>query len=250
MSLQNSQAEFFEILFSNDEQQIDSFYPIQNITIYRNNIKATLIKTLLDTYPMVAKLVGEDFFRTTAKEYILYYPSRSSNLHDYGEYFDVFLTEYLPVKNLAYLAEVAKFEWYCHLLHFAANHAPFDIKKLENVSPDQYDSLHFILHPASYIVKFQYPLLQIVDLCKNQLNGCININEGGINLLLIRRDLDIMLAPLSEVEFSFLSALREELPLSDALKAALLIDPTFRLKEKLLTWIQDKTIVDFYNRSR
>lgn len=246
MSLQNVQAEFTDIILSEDEQT-DLLTPSENMIIYRNNILSNLINALFDTYSMVARLVGEDFFRITAKEYIHLYPSRSGNLHDYGEYFSDFLSEYPPIKNLPYLAEVAEFEWLCHQIHLAADHSPLDIKSLEQVSPDQYHLLHFILHPASRIVKFHYPLLRIIDLCKGNIDEEININEGGVKLLIIRRDLDILLLPLSSADFTFLHALHHNKTLSEALEETLLIDSEFNLDERLPVWIQDKTIVDFKN---
>ena len=244
MSLQNEQAEFAEVLFAEDEHT-DSVTPSQNMIIYRNNMMTNLKQTLHNTYPMIAKLVGEDFFRVAIKEYIHLYPSRSGNLHDYGEYFSDFLAEYPPVKNLPYLVEVAKFEWACHQLHFASDHAALDMKSLAAIAPEQYDQIHFVLHPASRIIKFHYPILQIIDLCKGATNAQIDINEGGgVNLLIIRRHLDIMLQPLSPADFTFLCALQHHNSLSEALEEALRVDAEFNLEARLPAWIQDKTIVD------
>lgn len=246
MSLQNIQSEFADLLLSNDVITTDWFRPQQNMRIYRNNVTTTLVNTLLNTYPLVMRLVGEDFFRITAKEYIKHYPSCSSNLHAYGQYFSDFLATYPPVKSLTYLAEIADFEWRCHLLQFAADHTFFDIKRLEMITPEQYDHLHFMLHPASHIMQFHYPLLRIIDLCKGETDETIDITAGGIHLLIIRRDYEIKLAPLTKAEYTFLTSLEEGLCLSDALNVTLAIDPDFKLDEKLPAWIQDKTIVDVY----
>jgi hypothetical protein len=245
MSLQNAQAEFLEIIFSDDEQT-DALQPAQNMIVYRNNIITTLVRTLFDIYPMIVKLVGDDFFRMTAKQYISRYPSRSSNLHDYGQYFSDFLSEHPQCKDLVYLPEVARFEWACHTLHFAADHAVFDVRQLEKLSPSDYERLHFVLHPAAQLIKFQYPILRILDLCKNETDDEIHLTEGGINLLIIRRDLDILLTPLTPCDFTFLSALHDAKTLSASLQEALQIDPAFNLDEKLPAWIKDKTIVDCY----
>src|SRR6516162_4463723 len=167
MSLQNIQIEFIDILLSEDKQAgINVLHPPQNMSIYQNNISSQLVNTLLNTYPLITRLLGSDFFRLVAKDYIKHYPSCSSNLHDYGQYLNDFLASYPPVKSLPYLTEVAFFEWLCHTLHFAADHSSFDIALLENVSPNQYPHLHFILHPASHVIKCYYPILRIIELCK------------------------------------------------------------------------------------
>lgn len=104
MSLPNVQAEFVEALLSKDSQS-DLVEPAGNLAIYRNNMYSCLIDTMQNTYPLIQSLLGNDFFKMTAKEYIGQYPSRSGNLYDYGEYFADFLAEYQPVHHLIYLTD-------------------------------------------------------------------------------------------------------------------------------------------------
>lgn len=248
MSLQNVQIEFVDILLSEDGNT-DVLQPLSNMSVYRNNVTSSLINTLLNTYPLITRLVGENFFRIAAKDYIKRYPSRSSNLHDFGQYFSDFLAAYPPVKSLIYLAEVAHFEWICHTLHFAADHPAFDLHLLENISPDAYPCLLFILHPACQVIKFHYPILRIIELCKGEIKELLDVNTGGDNLLIIRRDLEIKLVALTAAESAFLQAIQQGLRLAEALDAANAIEADFKLDEKLPAWIQNKTIVDVYANS-
>lgn len=245
MSLQNLQAEFFEVIFSN-HQEINFVSQPQNMAVYQHNVISNLTNALFETYPLIAKLVGEDFFRMAAKEYIARYPSCSGNLHDYGEYFGDFLADYSPSKHLVYLNEIAQFEWACHLVFFSANPTPFNSQLLETIQSDQYDQLYFSLHPASRLMKCRYPIFRIIDLCKGEMDETIDLNEGGVCLLIIRRDLEISLMPLTTAEFIFLTAIQDNQSLSESLQKTLDVDTTFQLEVKLPEWIQNKTIVDCY----
>jgi hypothetical protein len=249
MSLPNLQAEFIELVFSEDAN-LDWLHPIQNIRVYRENITSSMMNTLRDIYPMICKLLGEACFRGVAQEYIRRYPSRSSNLHDYGEYLGDFLAELPTLAHLTYLKEVAQFEWCCHLLHYAADPPPFDCEHWKRIGfpllPEQYDQVHFILHPAAHLQAFQCPLLRIIDLCDSVIGEEIDLNEGGVNLLIIRREFEIKLVPLPASEYAFLSCVRDGLSLAKALAVALQSDPAFMLEEKLQAWVSDKTIVDCY----
>lgn len=240
MLLQNVLDEFAESLNTKDDLLSG------NMSIYRNNMISSLVQTLFSTYKMIVKIVGEDFFRQMAKEYIDSYPSASGNLHDYGEYLGDFVAEYPPAFNLPYLSEVALFEWTCHVLQDASDSQPLDIKNLESLSPDKFQELRFSLHPASRLIQFQYPILRIMDLCKGEVEDEINLDEGGVNLLLIRRELEIILVPLSLADYTFLSALGRNEALGEALDHSLIHDPDFKLEEKLPKWIQDKTLVDVF----
>lgn len=245
MSLPNLQAELAEAILAQDHTM--HIMPARNIQIYRQSIESHLIQALKDTYPLITKLLGDDFFQITAKEYIKRYPSRSGNLHDFGEYFSDFIAEYPPVRNLIYLAEVAQFEWICHSIYFAADACLFDIHKLEHFSAESFGQLHFVLHPAAQLMKSHYPLLRIIDLCKGEIDDTLNLNEGGVNLLIIRRHLELALVSLSASEFAFLSALQDNQPLREALKMATHLDTDFQIHEKLSAWIKDKIIVDCYS---
>lgn len=243
MSLQNMQNEFIEMIFSG-YQPPGLIKPHNNLLVYRNNISTTLIRALRDSYPMVEKLVGEDSFQAAALDYIFQYPSRSSNLQEYGEYFSHFLAEYPPAADLIYLPEVAEFEWTCRVLYFAPESPPFNTELLQDIPQEQFGDLHFILNPASRVIKFHYPILRIIDLCKDSSHEQINLAEGGVSLLIIRRELDIMLVTLTSAEYVFLNAIQDNHSLSIAVKAATKIDPQFNLQEKLVGWINDRTIVD------
>jgi len=75
-----------------------SNYPVDvAIEIYRNNYRGNLHDALAGAYPVIKQLVGDEFFRFLARKYIEKYPSRSANLHQYGEE----LQFLLPAENYA-----------------------------------------------------------------------------------------------------------------------------------------------------
>lgn len=243
MALQNLQVEFAEAITL--AAHVPGIRPAEHFVIYQNNYMATLTRVLADLYPLIVKLVGDDFFSYTAKEYIKLYPARTPTLNDYGEYFSHFLAHFQPVKDLVYLSEVAKFEWICHVIYYASEHEKLDKTMLEKIPAEKYDQLHLILNPASQVIKFYFPILQIIELCEKNSNESVALEEEGINLLIIRRSLEIFLVPLSEAEFVFLQALGSGKVLKDALQDALTVNSNFNLQDKLINWVEDQTIVGF-----
>lgn len=241
--LHNLQLEFLEAILSDTASE--QLQPISHLSIYRNNIHATFLQCLHEIYPLIVKLVGADYFPLLANDYIAQYPSRSSNLHDYGEYFSDFIAQYQPLKNLIYLSEVAAFEWQCHILNFAASAEGTSLSLLESFPPEMYPSLRVNLHPAARLMKCYYPILKIIDLCQGTITQEINLDEGGIYLLLYRREFDIQLIPLSEPDYVFLQSLSQGETLEEALTRSELIDPNFNFTEKLSAWVENKLIVEF-----
>jgi hypothetical protein len=246
MLLQNVQADFVEALLSKENQPDLPVEPAANLAIHRNNILSCLTETLQNTYPLIHTLLGSDFFQMTAKEYIRQYPSRSGNLHDYGEYFADFLSEYPPVHHLIYLAEVAEFEWACHHIYLAPDLPSFDLETLKQYTPEQYEQIRFVLNPASYLRKFHFPILKILDLCVNDPEATVDLSSDTTNLLMIRKELDISLASLPQEDFIFLEALSNHHTLLEALHLTQITHPTYQLEDKLPGFVQDKIIVDCY----
>lgn len=246
MLLQNVQADFVEALLSKENQPELPVEPAGNLSIHRNNIFSCLTETLQNTYPLIHTLLGGDFFQMTAKEYIRQYPSRSGNLHDYGEYFADFLSEYPPVHHLIYLAEVAEFEWTCHHIYLAPDHPSFDLDTLKQYTTSQYEQIRFVLNPAAYLRKFHFPILKIIDLCVSDPETTVDLNSETTNLLIIRKELDIALVSLPTEDFIFLEAISSNYTLKDALYITQLSYPSYNLEDKLPGFVQDKIIVDCY----
>lgn len=243
MSLQNLQADFIDAVFSDHSFTQATVKPASHLRIYRNNIYSGMIMALCDTYPLIKQLLGENFFALAAKDYIDRYPSRSPDLNEYGEYFHHFIAEFDHAKDFVYLSEVAKFEWACHEILAAGEHALFDLNILRQTSPDDYGNLHFSFHPACRIVRFKYPILDIVDLCKHERKDNVDLDQGGVNLILYRYEKSIKMLDVDDAEYIFLYTLLCNMPFADAVDEALSIDPGFNIQEVLHKWISKHALV-------
>ncbi len=244
MSLQNAQVEFAELILTN-EQTTDLVQPPANLVVYHHSVLSNLTNALKSTYPLTVQLIGETAFEAAARDYIEQYPSCSGNLDEYGEYFSYFIANYPPAFHLVYLPEVASFEWTCHIIYRAADTAPLNQEQLTQVAEEDYPRLTFLLHPASSLMQFHYPILNIIDLCKGKIDQIDALETTLINLLLIRRHREIVLIPLETADYQFLHALQHGQQISCAAQAAIDVDADFKLDDKLGTWINNNTIVDF-----
>lgn len=247
MSLQNLQLELTETLLDGDTSHTVPVRPLQNLIIYQHQIQHLLIATLHKAYPLIVKLVGNDFFQLTAKEYIKRYPSRSPNINDYGAYFSDFLAEYEPLHDLIYLVEVAQFEWVCHQVASAANHSGMNVKLLQDISEENHDHLYFTFHPASHLQRFYYPILRIIELCHSTQNETLDVDAGGVNLVILRQQDDLLFIPLSHAEFTFLDMLAEGKSLAESANTAHMIDEQFDVKAKINYWIEQHLIVEMHH---
>lgn len=138
----------------------EGFSAPERLRIYRNTCRATLVETLRMTYPAVARLVGREFFEHAAGKFVARYPARSGYLNDYGGEFADFLAGLEPARELAYLPDVARFEW---ALSVAAN-AP-DAPSLDPAALAVADAerLRFAPHPSVRLLELAHPADEIAD---------------------------------------------------------------------------------------
>ena len=204
------------------------------VQIYRHNTFASLTAALHAVYPVVARLVGEEFFRYAADQYIHAHPSTSGNLHDFGGRLATFLASFAPAATLPYLPDVARLEWAYHRVFHAADHPPLPLEQLAAVPPAQHGQLVFGLHPAMRLLESDYPLLRIWQ--ANQPEAAdeqIDLGAGGEWLLVFRRDLEIEFKRLSHGEYILLRAFSFERRFAEASAAALAAEPQLDLAEVL-----------------
>jgi len=87
--------------------------PPANLGVYRNNGAITFREALGQTFPVLRRRTGDDYFRQLSTHYRERFPPRSGDLHWTGRDFAVFLDDYLAGSEYQWLADLARVEWAC-----------------------------------------------------------------------------------------------------------------------------------------
>ncbi len=219
----------------------------RRLRVYQNNVFESLSSALRAVYPVITRLVGEECFDSAAHRYIRQHPSASGNLHAFGAKFPEFIEGTPAFAELPYLPDVARLEWACHEVYHAGEPEPLDLAAVAAVPPARYEALRFALHPASRILGSRYPILHIWRV--NQANyvgdPSVDLREGGIKLLVIRRRLEIEIEPLSKGEYALLRALAQDRNMGYACECALSVEPGLDLTAALRSHVARHTLVDY-----
>lgn len=220
----------------------------QRLAIYRNNTQLGLIEALRDGYPVVNRLVGNDFFNHLAAGYVRIYPPKSGCLLSLGGQFADFIADFQAVRNLPYLADTARLEWLWHEAFHEADGAELAITKLADVTADLYGALVFVLQPSARLMASDYPVLRIWQWNQTDYQGDepIDLNEGGCRLLVIRRGLMVEIIPLNDSECLFLTLLGAGLSLSEAIEQVFISDVEFDVAASLQYWFAAGLFADFH----
>jgi hypothetical protein len=200
----------------------------ERLQIYRNHYLITLTDALAATFPVVQRLVGEAFFRATARHFAGVCPPTSPCLFEYGGDFPAYLAALPQAASLAYLADVALLEWALNEAQHAPDAVRLDVPALAARPPAGLKALVLPLHPSCRLVVSRYPIDRIWRANRScAVAETIELAAGGVRLLVHRDGGEVGWRRLSPAPFTFVAELLRGRPLAAAAGEALGAEPGF-----------------------
>jgi hypothetical protein len=197
--------------------------------VYRNNVTVSLIDALAAVFPATMRITGVDFFRTMARFHIRATPPASPLLFEYGRDFPAFIESYEHAKQMPWLADVARVERAWLDAYHAEDAEPLQAQALASISAERLSGIVLTPHPATRIVRSQYPAVTIF--AANRSDGPVNRIEasGPEDALIARPGLEVTVRRLPPGGAVFLENLIEGETLGAAATAALAESSQFNL---------------------
>lgn len=218
----------------------------RRVALYRNNRDANARKALEGAYPVLRRLVGDEFFAGLAREYRRAVVPESGDLNEYGATLAAFLEGFEHARELPYLPDVARLEWRLHRAHFAADVPAFDVSRLAAVPAERQPGLRLRLHPACAILTSAYPVARIWAVHQVDHVGPLEVEftAGPHHALVHRPGHRAVAGELDDAARAFLAVMLDGGILAQGVEASLAADPGFDLGAALGAWIEARVVVD------
>ncbi|HEX2888529.1 DNA-binding domain-containing protein [Vineibacter terrae] len=157
------------------------------LRVHRHHVLDSLAAALGATFSTVRGVVGDDFFAGMARAFITQAPPRGPVLSEYGAGFPGFVGGWPPAGGLPYLADVARLDW---ALTEACN-APAapgpTAAHLAALAPEALAALPLALRAGVTLVSSAYPLDRIWALNHGGAVEGVDLDAGGVDLLVFPR---------------------------------------------------------------
>jgi hypothetical protein len=251
-SLREMQTGFAAALFNAGASSVapgiraDGISPATRLGFYRTNVFENYRKALSATFTATEQVVGSGFFGALAEEYIRRHPSRSGDVGQHGVQFPEFLGRHRCSRELPYLADLARLEWCVDESFNEANADPLDLQRLAAVPEEQCERLRFQLAPSCRLLSSRFPINRIWNVCQPDHDGevGVDLDEGGVDLLIQRRGFAVVIEALGPGEFAMLMALSAGHEFASAHQYARAADDSFDPAAFLSKQVLSSVLVD------
>jgi hypothetical protein len=237
LPLRELQQRFASRLLGTDSASVldwiraDSISALARVEIYRGNLHAGFTKTLALEFPVIQRLVGQNYFKQLALAFLACHTSRSGDLHHVGAPFPGFLQKQFDNTEYWYLADVAGLEWAYQECLVAEDSDCLDPQALRNIPVDAYPNLQFRIRSACRLVDSPFPIARIWEANQPdaEVPDFIDLTTGPDHVVLVRTPAGIDLNRVPAGDFQLLTGFAAGQTLERALEAALDLDARFDL---------------------
>lgn len=181
---------------------------VKRIAVYADGYIARMHEGLVETFPAVKRILGDAEFLALAHLYAEAFPSEEYSLNQAGKHFPRFVGKSSYTKKLSFLKDLAELEWKIRESFHAFEKDPADLEKLKELPPEAWQKLKFIFQPTVFLVRSQWPILDIWN-ARSQPLGKININlvDRPQNVFIHRQDLIVRCELMGPQEADLLQSL-------------------------------------------
>ena len=206
--------------------------------VYRNNVTVGLIRALEANFPIVRKLLGEEYFAGFARDFAQVQPPQSPLMFQYGAAFPKVLDDDADLAGFPYLGDVARLEILWRESYHAADAPPLAGDTLANTDPDVMFGSRFTPHPAMRLIQSLFAVHTIFS--TNTPGGedqAVDPSQPQC-VLVSRPHHDVAIHAITTEQFRFFLALKNGKTFGEALDLAADVNPDFDLSGTLALLLQ------------
>lgn len=190
------------------------------LAVYRNTAIKGRIDALEANYPTVAQMVGSEWFRAAAREFVQAEPGDDPVLATYGAGFPEWLARFEPARAMAYLAPTARLDRAWTEAHLAPDATPLNPRQAADAGL-ALAGVPARLHPSARLFWFDWTVPSLWLAHRDpQVETDLSWRAEAQGLLIHRPDAEVHARRLTRAEWAFLDGCRKGLSFGAAALAA------------------------------
>lgn len=212
----------------------------RRFSVYRNNVAASLIEALEQSFPIIQRLIGPENFTQLARIFYRAHPPTSPILSHYGDALAGFLEGFEPLAHLGYLPDMARLERGLIDSYHSADGVPVDPGFLGQIPPQDLPALTLRLAPPVILIRSAWPIHGIWQY--NTEPGAPQPPAQAQDVLITRPGYDPIPRLLGPGGGEFIGAIMQNASLGAAAEIATAAAPDFDLSAMLGLLLQGNAL--------
>ena len=193
--------------------------PVERLEIYREQFWLRHTSSLVEDFPGVSGILGQQAWAPLVEGYLTAHPPRSFTLRDLGLQFPAYVETRQALPHHALCCDMARLELAYLEIFDAEDAAPVAPEALAGIAEDAWERVRIDFQPALRLLKTAYPVAalrrQLIEAQSSAENVLLPAREAQC-VLLFRRDLSMFHERVSEGAYALLHALTRRVPLLPA----------------------------------
>jgi len=200
----------------------------ERLAIYYEAYYARLIDIVMEDFPVLVALMGEEKFYHWSRQFIATHPSIYRSARWFGKTFPSFL-EAISSEWCA----MAQFEWLLTEAFDASNAPYLSLEAIMAIKPEEWPRLVFTCHPSLRYISLQWNVVQVWKnhQCKKKIN--LKKLSRPQHFIIWRKELAIQFHRLTRVEKFLLDAMQQEISFSTICESLSTQMPTEQVINKI-----------------
>lgn len=215
--------------------------PVEQVEIYRQQFWLRHTSALVEDFPGLGGIIGQQAWERLAEEYLEKHPPTSYTLRDLGSHMPEHVEQASYLEHHELCIDMARLEWRYIELFDAPDVAGLDPEKLAAIPLEAWERARITLNPALALLRVRYPVAELRHALK-EAKGQVPIPPPAAqNLVLYRLQRNLYHRSVAPAAFALLEALREDAPLVTACERAVAAEPedAARLEQQLFAWFRE-----------
>lgn len=188
----------------------------ERFAIYRNNVHVSLVDALAERFPVVLALVGEEFFRAMAREYVWARKPASAVLTYYGGDFPDYIASHDAAGTLPFLGDVARLEGAWSQAWAAADEPALNRSALAARGTAELAAARIRPHAAAHLIRSAWPVADLWQAHQQSDPDLSALQWQAQNVLITRPDAEIHLRSLDAGAATIAQALLDGRSIAEA----------------------------------
>lgn len=183
--------------------------PAARIAVYTAGYPARVTEALHETFPALAKILGDNAFAALSDRYRATLRAEPVNLNDIGADLPGFVQADVASESLPFLPDLAVLEWAVTRAFHAAVTEVFDPVDCKDWSLEDWPRAQLGFQPGLALLRSRWPL-RALHATRDQERDEIDVDleQGGECVLVFRRGYEVLVEALPDREADALEAFR------------------------------------------